>query len=675
MSEPFDRVLRRRLSRRAVLRSGALALPAAFALARLSPAFGTQPTASDGPRLGFEPIRGSRADAVVVPDGYDSQVLLRWGDALLPGAEPLDTGRLADGWLTRPGSVQAQQKQFGYNCDALVFLPLDAAGNRGLLCVNHEYTNAELMFPGRRAMGREGAEQMRAWSLRFPAGAELELAAHGASIVEIELAGGRWRPVAGSALTRRVTGVTPMEISGPARGHPLLRTRADRSGTRVLGMLANCAGGRTPWGTFLTAEENVDDYFGGYRSYAADAEADPRVVEAYRRFPPLEHSYHGWEYTQSRFDLRREPNEALRFGWIVEIDPRDPAAKIRKRTALGRFSHEGASCVLAADGRAVVYMGDDDKFECVYKFVSRDRVDLQKPAANRELLDHGTLFVARFDADGSGEWLPLLHGHGPLTAQAGFADQGEVLIKARAAADLLGATPMDRPEDIEVHPGTGRVYVAFTKNEDRTAEPAPLQIAGREVDRGANAANPRPANRYGHVLEISEHGDDAAAPRFGWNVFLLAGDPGNRQARYLTDLAAIEAGELGGDDCYYAGQGGADELAPFACPDNLGFDPQGRLWIVTDGAQPRGDNNGAFVVPVEGRERGRLRQFMSAPRGAEVCGCEFTPDGTTLFLSVQHPGEGGSVEQPLSDWPDGRGRPPRPSVIAIRRRDGGPVGG
>jgi secreted PhoX family phosphatase len=675
MSEPFDLLLRRRLSRRALLRSGALALPLALGLTRLEVARSAASESGSGPRLGFEPIRGSRADTVVLPEGYESQVLLRWGDPLLPGAEPLDTGRLADGWLTRPESAQAQQQQFGYNCDALAFLPLDAAGRRGLLCVNHEYTNAELMFPGRRSMGREGEEKMRAWSRRFPAGAELELAAHGASIVEIEFADGRWRPVTGSARTRRITGRTPMEISGPARGHPLLRTSADRSGTRVLGMLANCAGGRTPWGTFLTAEENVDDYFGGYRSYASRAGADPRVIEAHRRFPPLENSYHGWEYTQARFDLRREPNEALRFGWIVEIDPRDPAAPIRKRTALGRFSHEGASCVLSADGRAVVYMGDDDKFECVYKFVSRDRVDLQKPAANRELLDHGTLFVARFDVDGSGEWLPLVHGLGPLTVTAGFADQGEVLIKARAAADLLGATPMDRPEDIEVHPGTGRVYVAFTKNEDRTAEPAALQLAGREVDRSANAANPRPENRYGHVLEISEQGSDAAASRFDWNVFLLAGDPGNPQARYLTDLGAIEAGELGGDDCYYAGRGAADELAPFACPDNLGFDPQGRLWIVTDGAQPRGDNNGAFVVPVEGPERGRLRQFMSAPRGAEVCGCEFTPDGTTLFLSVQHPGEGGSVEEPLSDWPDGEGRPPRPSVIAIRRRDGGLVGG
>ena len=556
-----------------------------------------------------------------------------------------------------------------------MFFQLDRDGRRGLLCVNHEYTNDELMFPGRLGLGREGAAALAAWCRRYPEAARVGLAAHGASVIELQLERAQWRVVQGSRFTRRVTGQTPIEINGPARGHALLATATDPSGTRVAGMLGNCAGGRTPWGTFLTAEENIDDYFGGYQSWARDGDGDRRLREAHRRFPLLELSHHGWEHTERRFDVRREPAEALRFGWIVEIDPRDPAAPIRKRTALGRFSHEGATSALARDGRVAVYTGDDDVFEYVYKFVTRDAWDPARPDAARDLLDHGTLHVARFEADGTGRWLPLVHGHGPLTPQRGFADQGEVVIKARAAADLLGATPMDRPEDIEVHPGSGRVYVAFTKNAGRAAGSAQREVTGRRLDVAVDAANPRPENEFGHVLEIEEEGDDAAAERFRWNVFLLCGDPSAPGARFLTAAAELQPGELRPGDTYYAGAAPSAAHAPLGSPDNLGFDPAGRLWIVTDGDQPRGDHNGAFMVPVDGSKRGQLRQFMSAPTGAEVCGCEFTPDGATLFLSVQHPGEGGTLARPRSDWPDGGGRVPRPSVIAIRRNDGGPVGG
>jgi uncharacterized protein len=643
VNQPFATLLRRTLSRRRLLQAGAiggagLALPSVGVLADIG-------RSAAGAGLDFRPIAGSRADAVVVADGYTAEVVLRWGDPLWPDAAALDTAGLRRGALLEAGASAVQERQFGYNCDAVQFFPLDATGRRGLLCVNHEYTNDELMFPGRLGLGREGAAALGEWSRRHPEAARLELAAHGASVVEIRLERGQWRPQPGAPHTRRVTGTTPMELAGPARGHPLLRTRDDPTGTRVLGMLGNCAGGRTPWGTFLTAEENIDDYFGGYASWrgAHDGTADGRALrEAHRRFPLLESSLHGWEHTEPRFDARHEPREALRFGWIVEIDPFDPASTIRKRTALGRFCHEGATCVLTRDGRVAVYSGDDDKFEYLYKFVSRDRCDPARRAANRDLLDAGVLHVARFDADGTGEWLPLVHGRGPLTAAGGFADQGEVLIRARAAADRLGATPMDRPEDVAVHPHDGRVYVAFTKNADREAKPARREVSGREIDVGVDVANPRPANEFGHVVEMIEENADAGARRFRWNVFLLAGEP--------------------------------HAATPIGCPDNLGFDPQGHLWIVTDGEQPRGDHNGAFAVPVSGAGRGELRRFMSAPRGAEVCGCEFTPDGETLFLAIQHPGEGGTVERAVSDWPDGGGRPPRPSVVAVRRSDGGRIG-
>jgi len=674
LSEPFAAVLRRRLSRRELLRAGGL-IGAGLALAPPAARSGQVPAARATSAPGFTPIAGSRADAVRVPEGYRAELVTAWGEPLWDGAAALDTRRLARGALLEPGAAASQARQFGYNCDALVFFPLDDAGQRGLLCVNHEYTNDELMYPGRLGLGREGAAALADWCRRHPEATGVGLAAHGASVLELALVDGRWQVRRDSRYTRRITGRTPVEISGPARGHALLRTRADPGGARVLGMLGNCAGGRTPWGTFLTAEENIQDYFGGYAAWRGGAGADRRLLEAHRRFPLQPASHHGWEHVEPRFDVRREPAEALRFGWIVEIDPRDPVAPIRKRTALGRFAHEGATCAVARDGRVAVYSGDDDEFEYLYKFVTRDRHDPASPHASRDLLDHGTLHVARFDADGTGAWLPLVHGRGPLTARAGFADAGEVAIRARAAADLLGATPMDRPEDVEVHPLTGRVYVAFTKNTERAAGAQPIEFNGRRIDAGVDAANPRPRNAWGHILEIEEDGGDAAATGFRWNVFLLAGDPGSPGARFIGEAAALRPGALAADDTYYAGAARPEGLAPIGCPDNLGFDPDGNLWIVTDGAQPRGDHNGAFVVPVSGPGRGRLQQFMSAPAGAEVCGCEFTPDGSTLFLSVQHPGEGGRLDAPVSDWPDGGGRPPRPGIIAIRRDDGGRVGG
>jgi uncharacterized protein len=673
VTDTFDSILSRRLSRRGFLGAGLLSVPAAMMPATSTRAAQVE-AATAARSLGFNAIAGSRADDVRVAGNHTSQVVIRWGDPLLPGARPVDTSGLAAGALLAPGCAAAQERQFGYNCDAIAFYPLDRDGRSGILCVNNEYTNDELMFPGRIGLGREGADRLARWSLRNPEAAQVAIAAHGVSLLEVRLDSGEWRPQAGSPHARRITGSSPAGISGPARGHDLLRTHADPRGTTVLGTLANCAGGRTPWGTYLTAEENLDDYFGGYRSYCSSDAADARVVSAHRRLPLLELSHHGWEHTVARFDVRREPREALRFGWIVEIDPYDPGAPVRKRTALGRFSHEGASCALARDGRVAVYSGDDDKFEYLYKFVSRDPCDPRRREANRDLLDHGTLYVARFDSDGSGEWLALVHGQGPLVESSGFADQGELLIKARAAADLVGATPMDRPEDVEAGAGDGRVFVAFTKNDDRTQGSSRRSADGRVVDFGVDAPNPRPANQFGHILEILEHDGDAAARRFRWNVFLLAGDPQAPGSRLLVDSADLVPGRLAAADTYYAGRPPGEDLAPIGCPDNLALDPDGNLWIVTDGAQPRGDNNGGFAVPIAGPERGLLRQFMSAPRGAEVCGCEFTPDGETLFMSIQHPGEGGTLESPVSDWPDGRNAPPRPGVIAIRRRGGGRVG-
>jgi hypothetical protein len=513
-----------------------------------------------------------------------------------------------------------------------------------------------LLFPGWVDAARE--RQLGDFVRRHPEAVGVMQAAVGASVVEIEWRGGRWRAVTDSPRNWRVTANTPMVFAGPAQSHPWLGGSVDRPGS-CLGMIGNCAAGQTPWGTYLTAEENTDDFFGN----GGAAELDAALATAHRRFGlRFRDSAFRWEYADRRFDTAVNPTEPMKFGWIVEIDPFDPAAPIKKRTALGRFKHESATTVLARDGRPVVYTGDDEVFEYLYKFVADGRFDPERPAANRDLLDRGRLHVARLAADGSGEWLPLVFGENPaLSEAAGFSNQADVLVRCREAADRLGATPLDRPEDVAVHPETGYVYLSCTQNLERgTPEP---RVSVREYERGVDAANPRAGNAAGHILELIEDGGDAAGTRFRWNVFVLAGDPSSGELR-ITPPRADEAASAA--TTYYGGQADAAALAAFANPDNLGFDADGNLWIVTDGTQPGDNNNGCFVCPTQGPERGAVRQFMCGPVGAEICGCQFTPDAQTLLLTIQHPGSGGSVERSISHWPDGGNALPRASLIAIR---------
>jgi secreted PhoX family phosphatase len=571
---------------------------------------------------GFTEVPRYTGDGIRVAPGYQAQVLLRHGDPIKPGAPQYNP-------VAQTGSDQ--ERQFGSDADFISYMPLplgSASSTHGLLGVNHENHRAALAFPGNPAqLSRQQVE--------------VQMAAQGFSIVEVVKEGSQWRVVPDSRYNRRIHTGTPMRISGPAAGHDRMKTSEDPHGVRAVGTFNNCAGGTTPWGTMLTAEENTQFYFSGDPGNGPEAAARKRYgITGKPRYP--------WGRYVDRFNLDKESNEHNRFGWIVEIDPYEPDRRPVKRTALGRFAHECATHAVSHDGRLAIYSGDDSRMEYVYKFVTEGRFDPGNREANRDLLDRGTLYAARFDANGKMRWLPLVHGQGPLTAANGFGSQADVVIEARRAAGLLGATPMDRPEDVQPHPATGRVYVVMTYNEQRTA----AQV---------NPANPRANNKFGHIVEIVPPlvggKPDHAATECDWGFFIVAGNPADPShgARYAN----------------------APSANGWVCaPDNVAFDPKGRIWISTDGQDDAGGfNDSLYAAATSGPARGATRCFFTGPSGAEICGPEFTPDGRTLFLSVQHPGDGSTFDKPSTRWPDFRpDLPPRSAVIAITKNDGGEIG-
>ncbi len=645
---PFGRVLGQRLNRRDVLKAGvatgavAAAGSATGAIDLLSLAI-NRGDVDDA--LAFTPIDGQDDDQINLPENYQETVVIRWGEALTSDVADLDYAQIANGALEQDGAAEAQAGQFGYNCDAVEYFSLNGSSSRrGLLCVNHEYTIETLMFPSALS-----ASDTANFIATTPQSVGVAMAAHGVSVIEVESVDGQWEFVKDSKFNRRLTGNSEMQLTGPAAGHPLLQTAADPSGTQVFGTLNNCSAGRTPWGTYLTAEENFDQYFGNFDAYRDSVDADAEIVAFHGRIPlPGGVSRRGWELVESRFDVAQNPTEAFRHGWVVEIDPFNPNSIPKKRTALGRFKHECATAIQASSGPLVVYSGDDARMEYIFKFVTRDSVSADR-AENEDLLDEGTLYAAKLNDDGTGEWLALDWANQPIL-QDEFADQAEVLINSRRAADLLGATPMDRPEDVEANPVTKQVYVCCTNNTRRTAEAGSRNFQGRELSTLPSIQNPRGPNRWGHIVEITEAFDDNASETFDWEIFMLCGDPQGGQ--FITNLEELSL-PAGQDVTYFAGYDDPSQLAAIGSPDNINFDNLGNLWIVTDGSQPTGNNNGTFVVPTYGKNRGKLRQFMSGPRDCEVCGCEFTPDSNTLFLTIQHPGDGGPLTAPTSYWPQG----------------------
>lgn len=573
-----------------------------------------------------------------VAEGYDANVLLRWGDPLFPDAPEFDPNAQ---------TAEKQARQFGYNNDYVGYIPLPDAENpaeHGLLVVNHEYTNEHLMFPGIVTIVEGKPEIAPADQARV----DIEMAAHGGTVAEIRKVDGKWQLVKESPYNRRITAGTEMEVTGPAAGHERLKTVADQTGTKVFGTVNNCAGGVTPWGTYIMAEENFHGYFLG------ELPAGHKEAANYERLGVPDGTYE-WGRFYDRFDVSKEPNEPNRFGWIVEVDPFDANSVPKKRTALGRVKHEGAESIVAKDGRVVFYLGDDERFDYVYKFVTAGTFNENDRAANMNLLDEGTLYVARFDSEGKLAWLPLVHGQGPLTAENGFESQADVVIETRRAGDLLGATKMDRPEDVQPNGANGKVYVMLTNNTRRKAD---------QVD----DANPRAENAFGHIIEIAEADGDFTATEGTWEVLLQCGDPS------VAEVGATFSTET-------------TKNGWFGMPDNCAIDAAGRLWVSTDGNSPSGTGrtDGLWAVDTEGDARATSQLFYRVPVGAELCGPVFAPDDQSLFVAIQHPGDGGDDWEPFNRpsyyedlstrWPDFKDdMPTRPSVVAITKQGGGKIG-
>jgi hypothetical protein len=655
----FSSILETRLQRRQVLQGGiAAAVATFFGLPALNGASKSAKAASGSSLLGFKAIPVSAEDKVVVPEGYTARPLLAWGTPI--------TGTYPQFKLENTGAEQGMQ--VGSHHDGMHFFPIDGKdpwqgrSDEGLLVFNHEYVEPRFMHAAAKGQKFDDEDYpVNPDGSRDPDQVLKELNAHGVSIVHIKQQGdGNWTVVR-DRLNRRITGLTLMEIHGPVRGSDFVKTKFSPDGTMTRGTLNNCAHGVTPWNTYLTCEENWAGYF---TNTSKGPDQKPNLPREHKRYGvSTETSRYGWELASNKADefirfnatptgadptqdYRNEPNT---FGWVVEIDPFDPSSTPKKRTALGRFAHEGVVFQPPVEGQPIVlYMGDDARFEYIYKYVSAE--PYRKETAGGHLLDKGTLYVAKFNEDGTGEWIPLVFGQNGLTPENGFTSQADVLVNTRTAADFVGATKMDRPEWGAVDPKTRMVYFTLTNN------------SRREPDQ-VNAANPRPKNQWGHIIRWKEMGSPQST-RFEWDIFVLAGPS--------ADSRTLSGQPLNADNI-------------FNSPDGLWFDASRRLWIQTDTSEsnlnqgdfaPFGNNQMLAADP----DTGEIRRFLTGPIGQEITGVVTTPDQRTMFINVQHPGASTSEDDFAagkvdSRWPDyDPNLYPRSAVVVITKNDGGIIG-
>ena len=676
MASPhFQDILGERLTRRGLLEGGA----AVGLLSLAGPAFASKEAAPN-----FTPVPPNIHDQVTVPEGYESRVLISWGDPLYESVTaPFDrkTSNRAD-----------QEVRFGFNNDMLALFPAqwafpkvaDPSGDY-ILCANNEYFELPLMY-GDRVLTFEGSRDS----------CEAAYASMGVRIVRVKTVNGEWKVVKDAApgpaaTNRRVTPFSPVIFSGPAKDHPWIKEAGSKSnalqnvalenGAYAVGTIANCAGGWTPWGTYLTAEENFNAYIA-----AAERVRNPSAKLA------QDADMFGYSFTDTfrrpgqpqHLNLTTNPHAAALYGWTVEIDPYDPSWTPRKRTALGRRKGECATSALTKDGRVAIYAGDDERRQFVYKFISKGKFDPKNRTANRDLLDSGVLYAAQFQADGKGKWLKLdlasvnaaLKSQG-VEAELLIADEADLMLRARVAASALGATPMDRPEDVECpvdarFDAKGVVLVVCTNNSDARAALPGNPRRGKDIE----------PNVTGHILRLDEAGQDAGATAFNWDVFALAGDPSANDIKADGESKAPASAWLGKAPSFKGDR--------FACPDNIAFDGLGRVFIATDGSDNvfRDCNDSVLVSSVAAKSPRLVQRFLTGPIGAEICGPLLAPDTCTFFCAIQHPGGAdaagrdfgsalflGEVDRPASTWPEGGKAWPRPSVVYVRRKDGGRVGG
>jgi len=643
--DTFEQLLQRRLSRRQLIKGSlGLAIGSLFAesaFAEEASQLASQKTASLFDTLKFKSIPASMLkDTVEVPQGYTAKVLYPWG-------EPIKAG--VAGFKQDASNTAAEQAlQAGMHHDGMHFFPIDNNPNHGLLVMNHEYIDATLLHTDGGFKDNPDTYSKEK--------VDKEMAAHGVSIIEIQKQGDQWTINKNSKYARRITTATPMQFTGVAGANDLLKTNADPSGMKPVGTNNNCANGFTPWGTYLTCEENFQIIFGGLDD---DLEIDDSLRTLHKRYGIRDKSFYGWEKHHKRFSVKNEPNEPNRFGWIIEIDPFDPNSTPKKHTAMGRFRHENCANMIGEkkaghDDKIAFYSGDDSRFEYIYKFIPSKNYNPNDQQANRDLLESGILYVAKFNDDGSGQWLALIHGEKGLTAENGFANQAEIMIKTRLAAKIVGATPMDRPEWIAVNQQNKRMYCTLTNNSKREE---------------TSAVSPRKHNEHGHIISWKEEDNNPHALNFSWDVFLLAGDPSSQQQNLKGNII----GDI------------------FSSPDGLFIDPRGALWIQTDisgSTQNTGEyenfgNNQMLVADPVTKE---VRRFLTGPVGAEITGTTMTADMKSLFVNIQHPGDvpGGlkdtvkkTPENPkaASSWPDGEaGGRPRSATIVVSKDDGGLIG-
>ncbi|PUB14784.1 PhoX family protein [Yoonia sediminilitoris] len=603
-SVAFDDVVEAAISRRGFL-SGIVAYGSGAAVMGSGLLSGTSAEAQTVSRFGFTPIPIQTDGTVHVPDGYSWQALISWGDPLFSDAEPLSQENGV--------SVGSSDRVFGENTDGM---ELFVVGARQVIAVNHEYVNTKVNLP---ASGGETTSADDVLTLQNM---------QGVTVMEVAEGPDGWGVVVDSDLNRRITHNTPMTIAGPAAGHPLMQTAADPAGTTALGTMNNCGAGKTPWGTYLTCEENFNGYFGS-------SDPDFELPADYARYGIGKEGRYGYEKFDARFDVSQNPNEPHRFGYIVEIDPSDPTSTPIKHTALGRFKHENAAAVIAPDGRVVVYMGDDERGEFMYKYVSNGVYTPGGPTS--ALLDDGQLYVAKFNNDLTGQWVAL-------TPEATGMDAAEIAIFSRDAASAVGATTMDRPEWVAVNPVAAEGYCCLTNNRNRGVKPN----AGGD-DTSANGPNPRNENNYGQIVRWYPSNDDHGTDTLTWDLYVMAGNPTVHDDAY-GGSSNVNAGNL------------------FNSPDGMQFDSTGLLWIQTDGNDSNeegfagmGNNQMLAGDPATGQ----IERFLTGPKGSEVTGLTWSADRRTMFVGIQHPG---------APFPDGEGMLPRSTIVAVKRDDNAMVG-